>query len=245
MNSQATSNADSAGAPIHVLLVEDDERLAAMVSEFLEEHGVLVSVARDGLDGIAQALAHRFDVVLLDLMLPGLDGIEVCARLRQRSDVPILMVSALGSDGERVLGLESGADDYICKPFSSPELLARIRAAVRRHRGALARRGERVSVGALDLDPGSLSASLHDRPLALTGLEFELLLCFARHEGRALSRERILELVHGTPDSAFDRSIDGHISRLRRKLGDDPRRPSILRTARGVGYLLIAPKRGQ
>ncbi|MFO0660253.1 MAG: response regulator transcription factor [Polyangiaceae bacterium] len=231
--------------PIHVLLVEDDERLAGLVSEYLGLQGALVSVARDGHDALAQALKHRFDVVLLDLMLPGLGGLEVCARLRQRSDVPILVVSALGTDGERILGLESGADDYICKPFSSPELLARIRAIVRRRRGALARSSARVTVGALDLDPGTLVATLHGQPLAVTGLEFELLLCFARHEGSDLTRDRILELVHGTLDSAFDRSIDGHISRLRRKLGDDPRRPAIIRTARGVGYRFVAPKRAE
>lgn len=237
------SNSETTLDPIHALFVEDDERLGALVSEFLAQHGVLVSVARDGHDGLGQAMAHRFDVVLLDLMLPGLGGMEVCARLREKSDVPILMVSALGSDGERVLGLESGADDYICKPFSSPELLARIRAIVRRRRGILGRGADPLSVGALDLDPASMSAMLHARRLPLTDLEFELLLCFARQEGRVLSRERILELVHGTPDSAFDRSVDGHISRLRRKLGDDPRKPSILRTARRAGYFFVAPKR--
>lgn len=229
---------------IHVLLVEDDERLASLVVEYLALRGAVVSVARDGAEGLALARAHRFDVVLLDVMLPGLGGLEVCTRLRERSDVPILMLTALDSEGERIMGLESGADDYVCKPFSTPELLARIRAVVRRHRGTLARKGEPFTVGALDLDPASLSASFHARRLTLTGLEFDLLLCFARNEGKVLSRERILELVHGTAESAFDRSIDGHISRLRRKLGDDPRRPAILKTARGAGYLFVAPKRG-
>jgi two-component system response regulator RstA len=229
---------------IHVLLVEDDERLASLVCEYLTSHDVIISVARDGIEGLEQARSRRFDVVLLDLMLPGLGGLEVCARLRERSDVPILMITAADSEGERILGLESGADDYICKPFSTPELLARMRAVVRRHRGVLARKGERFTVGALDLEPESLVARFHSRPLALTVLEFELLLCFARHEGQVLSRERILEQVHGTTESAFDRSIDGHISRLRRKLGDDPRRPSIIKTARGAGYLFVAPKRG-
>ncbi|MCK6535583.1 MAG: response regulator transcription factor [Polyangiaceae bacterium] len=234
---------DSIGDPIHVLLVEDDERLASLVSEFLASHGAVVSVARDGSDGLEQALAHRFDVVLLDLMLPDVGGLEVCARLRERSDVPILMVTALDAESERIRGLERGADDYISKPFSTPELFARMRAVVRRHRGLLALRGEPFTVGALELDPASLAAKLGSKRLELTMLEFDLLLCFARNEGAVLSRERILELVHGTAISAFDRSIDGHISRLRRKLGDDPKRPVIIKTVRRAGYLFVAPKR--
>lgn len=233
----------SSSDPIHVLLVEDDARLASLVSEFFASHGALVSVAADGRDGLEQALTRRFDAVLLDLMLPGLDGLEVCTRIRERSDVPVLMVTASDAENERVRGLENGADDYVCKPFSTPELLARVRAVVRRHRGTLARPGERLSVGALELDPASLSAKLGAERLTLTTLEFELLLCFARNEGKVLSRERILELVHGTTISAFDRSIDGHISRLRRKLGDDPRRPVVIKTARGAGYIFVAPKR--
>lgn len=238
------SAADFVIDQLHVLLIEDDERLASLVGEFLTLRGAIVSVARSGIEGLDQALAHRFDVVLLDLMLPGLGGLEVCARLRERSDVPILMVTAMDSEGERIGGLESGADDYICKPFSTPELLARMRAVVRRHRGNLARKGEPFARGALALDPKSFCARLHARRLELTMLEFDLLLCFAQNEGRVMSRERILELVHGTPDSAFDRSIDGHISRLRRKLGDDPRRPAIIKTVRGAGYLFIAPSLG-
>lgn len=229
--------------PIHALLVEDDERLASLVAEYLAQNEVVVSLARDGLDALSQARAQHFDVVLLDLMLPGLDGLEVCRRLRARSDVPILILTALGGEGERILGLDSGADDYLCKPFSTPELLARMRAVVRRHRGALSRQGDPFEVGALRLDPTARTARLHDTPLALTMLEFELLLAFARNEGKVLPREHILELVHGTADAAFDRSIDGHISRLRRKLGDDPRQPTVLKTARGAGYLFVSPNR--
>lgn len=226
---------------MHALIVEDDTRLAALLAEYLEGHGVIVSLAHDGLDGLEQALSHRFDVVLLDLMLPGLDGLSVCSRLRARSDVPILVITARDAEHERIAGLDCGADDYICKPFSSPELLARMRAVARRHRGTLTRTDAPVSVGALSLDPNTRAARLHDQPLTLTALEFELLLSFARNAGKTLSREHILELVHGTTDTAFDRSIDGHISRLRRKLGDDPRRPTIIQTARRAGYLFNPP----
>lgn len=229
--------------PIHVLLVEDDERLARLVGDYLASHGAVVSLARDGDDALRQAWAHPFDVVLLDLMLPGIDGLEICARLRARSDVPVLMVSARDAEGDRIAGLDQGADDYLCKPFSTPELLARIRAVVRRHRGHLAQRPGSFTVGSLSFDPRALSATIDGRRLALTALEFDVLLCFAQNEGKVLSRERVLELVHGTAEVAFDRSIDGHISRLRRKLGDDPRKPEILKTARGAGYLFVAPKR--
>ena len=224
-----------------MLLIEDDARLAQLVAEFLTARGMLVEVAGDGAVGLELSLRRRFDVLLLDLMLPGLDGLEVCRRLRARSDVPIVMVTASDAEGQRILGLEIGADDYLCKPFSTPELYARVCAIVRRHRGLLARRSEPLRVGALALDPAARTATFDGAQLTLTMFEFDLLLCFAQNEGTVLERERILELVHGSADTAFDRSIDGHISRLRRKLGDAPRHPTILKTVRGKGYLFVVP----
>jgi two-component system OmpR family response regulator len=224
-----------------VLLVEDDARLARLTMAYLQAHGVVVLHASDGLSGLQVARTEAVDVVLLDLMLPGLDGLEVCRRIRERSDVPIVMLTARDGEVDRVLGLELGADDYVSKPFSSPELLARLRAQVRRFRG-LAGPGpsEIVQVGRLKVDPGSHTAWLGDEVLTLTTYEFDLLRVLAERPGRVLARETILDLVKGSADEAFDRSIDVHVSRLRQKLGDDARDPRMLKTVRGVGYVLTA-----
>jgi two-component system response regulator RstA len=221
---------------IRVLMVEDDARLAALTREYLERHGAVVSVAARGDAGLEEATRHRFDVVLLDLMLPGVSGIEVCQRLRAQSDVPVIMITARGEEADRVLGLEIGADDYLPKPFSPRELLARIRALVRRARGRAGPSTRPVKVGDLELDPGARIASLEGRSLELTAYEFSLLYALAERAGRVLSREQLMELARGSAEEAFDRSIDVHISRLRQKLGDDSRRPRRIKTVRGVGY---------
>jgi two-component system response regulator RstA len=224
---------------LRLLLVEDDRRLAALVAEYLRTRGCEVSVVHDGLAGLSAALAQAWDCVLLDLMLPGLNGVDVCRRLRERSDVPVLMITALDSEPERVLGLEAGADGYICKPFSSPELLARVRAAARRYRGELRPGAASLTVGDLHLDLRARTVTVGGQPVALTTHEYDLLVVFAERPGVVLTRDRLLELTHADPAAAFDRSIDGHISRLRSKLGDDPRLPARLRTVRGAGYLLV------
>lgn len=223
-----------------VLFVEDDDRLAAMTARYLEGHGVLVDRVGDGRQGLVEALKGRHDVVLLDVMLPGLSGIEVCRELRARSGVPVLMLTALGEEVDRVIGLETGADDYLPKPFSSRELLARLRALVRRARGTLGPPRETIRVGDLELSPREYSATLAGRPLRLTTAEFVLLRVLAERAGRVLTREQLLDLTKGSADEAFDRSIDAHVSRLRHKLGDDPRQPRLLRTIRGAGYMLSA-----
>jgi DNA-binding response OmpR family regulator len=228
---------------ILALLVEDDARLAALTAEYLKGHGVGVVVAPDGLSALAEARRTRFDAVLLDVMLPGRGGLEVCRELRARSDVPILMLTARGEEADRVLGLELGADDYLTKPFSPRELLARIQALVRRARGQAGPPSQPLAVGDLELDPGALRASLAGRELPLTAYEFHLLRVLAERAGHVLSRERLLELVRGSAEEAFDRSIDVHISRLRAKLGDDPKHPRWLKTVRGAGYQLVAPRR--
>ncbi len=225
------------------LLVEDDTRLAALTAEYLRGHGVQVIVAVDGAAGLAEARRARFDVVLLDLMLPGRSGLEVCRELRSRSDVPILILTARGEEADRVLGLELGADDYLTKPFSPRELLAGIQAQVRRARGQAGPTTQPLVLGDLELDPGSLRATLAGRELSLTGYEFQLLRVLAERAGQVLSRERLLELVRGSAEESFDRSVDVHVSRLRAKLGDDPKRPRWLKTVRGAGYQLAAPRR--
>ena len=225
---------------IDLLLVEDDSRLASLTREYLEKNGVVVTLEEDGERGLQQALKHNFDVILLDLMLPGRDGISICQRLREHSDVPIIMVTARGEEADRVMGLEIGADDYLPKPFSPRELLARIRVAVRRARGQSGPRSNQIRVGDLELDPGSLTATLNGTVLDLTSYEFALLQALSERAGQVLSRDRLMELVRGNADEAFDRSIDVHISRLRQKLGDDPRKPLRIRTVRGAGYQYLA-----
>jgi two-component system OmpR family response regulator len=230
----------SAEPTITALLVEDDRRLARLTAEYLEGHGVVVTHCGDGARGLEAARRQRFDVVLLDLMLPGLSGLDVCRQIRERSDVPIVVLTARGEEADRVLGLELGADDYLPKPFSPRELLARIRATVRRARGRAGPSTETLEVGALRIDVGARRAVLEGRELPLTGYEFDLLRALASRPGRVLSRERLMELARGSAEEAFDRSVDGHVSRLRQKLGDDPRRPRLIKTVRGIGYVLAA-----
>ena len=225
---------------LSALLVEDDARLAALTREYLQKYGLAVEVVGDGRRGLEEALRGRHHVVLLDLQLPGKDGLEVCRELRARSDVPIIVLTARGEEADRVLGLELGADDYLAKPFAPRELLARIRAVTRRAQGRAGPALRTVRVGSLTVDPGARRATLDGREVPLTGYEFDLLRVLAERAGRVLSREQLMELAGGSPEEAFDRSIDVHVSRLRQKLGDDPRRPRLLKTVRGAGYLLAA-----
>jgi DNA-binding response OmpR family regulator len=227
-----------------VLLIEDDVRLAQLTARYLESHGVQVTLAHDGAAGLREAANATFDVILLDLNLPGMDGIAVCQRIRQRSDVPIIMLTARVEEADRVLGLEVGADDYVPKPFSSRELLARVRAQARRARGSVGPKQGPLRVGALKIDPTARTATMGTDDLALTTFEFDLLRALAERPGRVLSREQLLEMLHGTADTAFDRSIDVHVSRLRAKLGDDPRQPKLLKTVRGAGYVLAPQEDG-
>jgi two-component system OmpR family response regulator len=230
---------------LRVLLVEDDRRLARFTAVYLEEHGVLATHEADGESGLRAARTGRFDAVVLDLMLPGRDGFDVCRALRRESDVPILVLSARNEEADRVMGLEIGADDYLTKPFSARELLARIRANVRRARGLVAPQPAVIEVGPLVIDSGALRATLDGRELPLTGYELALLRVLAERRGQVLTREQLLDLAKGSAEDSFDRSIDVRVSRLRCKLGDDPRRPRMLKTVRGVGYVLVAPDRSE
>ncbi|MFM2417974.1 MAG: hypothetical protein RL385_2697 [Pseudomonadota bacterium] len=230
--------AENQAETLRVVLIEDDERLARLTARYLESHGVIVTIAGDGREGLSEVLRLSPDAVLLDLQLPGLDGLSVCRQLRNRTDVPILVLTARDEEADRVLGLESGADDYIVKPFSSRELLARVRAQVRRARGRVGPEARRIQVGPLCLEPITMTATLDGAPLQLTAYEFALLKALAENTGRVLGREQLMCLARGTPDQAFDRSIDVQISRLRAKLHDDPRNPTLLKTVRGVGYVL-------
>jgi DNA-binding response OmpR family regulator len=223
---------------LHVLLVEDDRKLADLTREYLTGHGVVVTHLADGKAALDEALRNRFDAVLLDLMLPGLDGLAVCRELRGRSDVPILVITARGEEADRVMGLEMGADDYLAKPFSPRELLARLRAVTRRAKGRAGPSTATIRVGGLAVDPAARRAVLDGRELALTGYEFDLLRALVERAGRVLTREQLMEFAKGSAEEAFDRSIDVHVSRLRQKMGDDPKRPRLIKTVRGAGYLL-------
>jgi DNA-binding response OmpR family regulator len=225
--------------PIRVLYVEDDERLGRLTQEYLTSHGVDVHRVSRGDLAIAAITNVRPDVVLLDLMLPGSDGMEVCRQLRARAATAILMVTAQGDERDRVVGLDSGADDYVIKPFQARELLARIRAQARRGRGDGGPRSERIEVGPLSIDASTREATLRGQPVSLTTNEVTLLLALAQRAGRVLDREQLLLVLHGTADEAFDRSIDVVVSRVRAKLEDDPKNPRMLKTVRGAGYMLM------
>jgi DNA-binding response OmpR family regulator len=227
-----------------VLLVEDDARLGAMVAEYLGRHDLDVTVVPDGERGLAGLRRGRYDVVLLDLMLPGVDGLEVCRRIRATPEwaaLPVLMLTARGEDVDKIVGLELGADDYLAKPFNPRELLARIRAVLRR--GASAPR-TRLTAGGLVVDLDAREVTVDGRRVVLTHYEFELLAALARAGGRVLSRDQLMDALRGHEHEAFDRSIDVHVSKLRAKLEKDPRAPRYIKTVRGVGYALVRPDSG-
>jgi DNA-binding response OmpR family regulator len=218
-----------------ILLIEDDRRLAEMVSEYLGEAGFSVSVAGDGRTGLARLAAEPFDALVLDLMLPDLDGLEVCRRLRAFSQVPVLMLTARGDAMDRVVGLEIGADDYLPKPFEPRELLARLRAILRRRDRAGSSRVLRF--GRLEIDRDARCVRVDGAERDLTGHQFALLVALAERAGRVLSRDTLMDLVKGEALEAFDRSIDVHVSRIRAAIEDDPKRPRRLLTVRGAGYV--------
>jgi DNA-binding response OmpR family regulator len=225
-------------ATIRALFVEDDDRLARFTREYLEQRGVMVTHVRDGESALAEEAKGAFDVVILDVMLPGRDGFDVCRALRRRTSVPIIVVTARTEESDRVLGLELGADDYLVKPFSPRELLARLNALVRRATGRVGPPAGLVRIGKLSVDLGAMRVSVDGADVPLTSGEFQLLRAFIERRGRVLSREQLLEIATGASDESFDRAIDVRISRLRQKLGDDPKHPRMIRTIRGVGYVL-------
>jgi len=224
-----------------VLLVDDERDIVAPVSYALEQEGFEVRSAGDGLAALDLARAERYDVVVLDVVLPGLSGIEVCRTLRAESDVPIVMLSARDAEVDRVLGLELGADDYVTKPFSTAELISRIRAILRRRElDRDARLGSEVRVGGIVIDLARHSVSIDGRDVSLTPSEFRLLLLLAQEPERAFTREQIMEHLWQTPYVGDTRACDAHISNLRRKIERDPGHPERILTVRELGYKLVA-----
>lgn len=218
-----------------ILLVEDDDRLAGMVRDYLGGFGFEVTTAGSGERGLALLGGGGFGAVILDLMLPGMNGLDVCRAIRARDNLPILILTAKGDPADRIVGLELGADDYLPKPFEPRELLARLNAVLRRARGGMSAAGMRF--GRLEIDSEAMEARLDGRRCQLTQHQFKLLEIMARAAGRVLGREYLMDQLTGENLESFDRSIDVHISRIRSEIEDDPRHPRRVITVRGAGYV--------
>jgi two-component system alkaline phosphatase synthesis response regulator PhoP len=219
-----------------ILVVDDEPGIASLVRDYLEHAGFGLLVAGDGRNALALARSRRPDLVVLDLGLPGLDGLDVARALRRDSDVPILMLTARTDEADRVAGLELGADDYVSKPFSPREIVTRVRAILRRTEIATTLADAPIRVLDVELDPARLRASIGGRPVDLTPTEFALLATLARQPGRVFTRSQLLDAIHGVAFEAYERAIDGHVKNLRRKLEPDPAHPRYLLTVHGAGY---------
>lgn len=217
---------------VRILVIDDDVELASLLKEFLEQQGFTLDFAHDGKSGLEKATRDHCDLVVLDVMLPGLDGFEVLKRLRQTSRVPVLMLTARGEDIDRIVGLELGADDYLAKPFNPRELAARIRAILRRSDGS--QPGARLELNGVMLDPGSREVTYNGHVLDFTTIEFDILEMLMQSAGRVLSRDSLMEKLYNRKATPYDRSMDMHISHIRRKL-EAVGRP-LIKTVRGVGY---------
>jgi two-component system phosphate regulon response regulator OmpR len=220
-----------------LLIIDDDARLAAMVSDYLTGAGFAVDCRFTGREGLAALERNAFDAVILDVMLPDIDGFEVCRTIRTRAQTPILMLTARGEEMDRIVGLEIGADDYLPKPFSPRELQARIRAILRRGRASAAPEDASLRFGRLQIDRASRMVRVDGEEKTLTSYQFDLLAALADNAGRVLNRERLMDLVKGEELDAFDRSIDVHISRIRSAIEDDPKHPRRIITVRSAGYV--------
>jgi DNA-binding response OmpR family regulator len=223
-----------------VLVVEDEPKIAQLARDYLEHAGFRVVTAGDGRSGLKAVGRERPDLIVLDLKLPDLDGLDVTRTLRKDSNVPIIMLTARSEESDKLIGLELGADDYMTKPFSPKELVARVRAVLRRWALAL-KGGETIRVGDLVIDRSRMQASLGDRPVDLTPTEFQLVAALAGSPGRVFTRSQLLDVLHGVAFESYERAIDAHIKNIRRKLEPDPRRPRYLLTVYGVGYRFAEP----
>lgn len=226
-----------------ILVVDDDANIRELLRLYVEREGHRTLFAASGEAALELAMRTKPDIVLLDVMLPGMDGLEVCRRLRDVSDVPILLLTARSAEGDRVIGLDLGADDYVVKPFSPRELMARVRALLRRRRrGSEAADEPMLAADGLVLDPNAVVVELDGRRLDVTPNEFRILHALMRRPTRVLTRDELIDAVHGDDDpGVLDRTIDVHLGRLRRKLGDDAARPRFIATVRTVGYRFAAP----
>jgi len=236
--SENVTMARGPSARTRVLLIDDDERLNALLSKYLGQFGMTVQAFTRPEPGLRALKSDPPDLLVLDVMLPEMDGFTVCRKVRETSRIPIVMLTARGDVMDRIVGLEIGADDYLPKPFEPRELVARIQAVLRRG-SAIADAGETLRAGTLEISADTRSARHQGKDLGLTSAEFELLWLLVRNRSRVLSRDRIMDETRGIDWAAFDRSIDVLVSRLRQKLGDNARRPTMIRTIRGAGYVFI------
>ncbi len=224
-----------------VLLVDDDVRLGQLLERLLKPEGMQVELVTDGLQGVRRATGEVFDLIILDVMLPGLEGFEVLRRIRASSEVPVIMLTAKGTDNDRIVGLELGADDYLPKPFNPRELVARVKAVLRRAEGkSSGGRDAVIRCNGLAMDPGKREVSVDGEPVHLTTTEFDLLRCFMRYPGKVLSRDALMDMLRGVGYAAYDRSIDVHVKNLRAKIEENPRSPQRIKTVWGTGYMLAA-----
>ena len=227
---------------VSVLLIDDDTELSKLLEEYLQSEQFELDAAHDGPGGLEKALGNHYAAVILDVMLPGMSGLDVLKQLRQKSSVPVLMLTARGSELDRILGLELGADDYLPKPFNPRELVARLRAILRRTTGSgAAASGQPVHLADVELHPESRSVSCSGKAVNLTGAEFDLLFTFLRSPGKIISREDLTQAALGRPMSPMDRSIDVHVSNLRRKLGAYDGDQERIKAIRGSGYVYLLP----
>src|SRR5688572_8174103 len=218
---------------LRILIVDDDARLFELLESYLAQNGIVAESARDGVRALSLLGAGGYDAVLLDIMMPGMDGLSVLRKIRETSDLPIIMLTAKGDETDRVVGLELGADDYLAKPFSPRELLARLRALVRRAQSRVVRRPLQISGVSVDLEGRRVEH--RGEEVELTGLEFDVLCALMQRAGRVVARSSLLELAGRSDVTVSDRTVDVHVSHLRKKLSDDP--PRLIRTIRGVGYM--------
>lgn len=225
-----------------ILLIDDDPKLSRLIKEYLVPLRYSVEFAETGLEGLEKVSKSKFDAVILDVMLPEMNGFDVLKEIRKFSNVPVLMLTALGDESDRIVGLELGADDYLPKTFSTRELLARLRSVVRRSKLAqkqIKNDESKITIKELIIRPKTRSVTLNKKTLNLTPIEFDLLYCLASAKDRILSRDYLLDEIVGRDHEVFDRSVDVHISSLRRKLGDKPKKPTFIRTIRAAGYMLV------
>jgi DNA-binding response OmpR family regulator len=227
-----------------ILLIEDEKDIADLIRLHLTDRDFAVTIAHDGHTGLIQASTHSWDLIILDLRLPGVDGLEICRRIRHQSEsVPILMLTSKSSELDRVVGLEVGADDYVTKPFSVLELMARVKAILRRAEVLRVEKPDfpqSIQLGCVFIDPSTRSASVRGEPADLTAKEFDLLLHFAKNPGRVFRRTELLDSVWGYGHDGYEHTVNSHINRLRSKIETDPRNPALIVTVRGVGYKLSA-----
>ncbi|MEL6343225.1 MAG: response regulator transcription factor [Myxococcota bacterium] len=221
-----------------VLVIDDDPKLSGLLAEYLSARGFGVAQAPDGPAGLARLRAGDVDLIILDVMMPGMDGLEVLTEIRRDSRLPVIMLTARGEETDRIVGLEMGADDYLAKPFNPRELLARIKAVLRRSEPAPDAAAVVLTAAGVRLDPARREVTVDGAPVDLTTTEFDILRALISAAGRVIPRERLMEQARGQEWASYERAVDVHISHLRKKLGDDPRQPTRIKTVRGVGYLV-------